>query len=334
VVLERPTLRQYVLDSDAALAAEVVAPLALWRAPDGSDRQEYYALRPVEILAGAGPEGPFEVFPHGEGPPRWQPGERALVFLERTAGRPELAGLAVRFPWFTLQEPGEEWRLAGAEGEAILAQARALAELARTPAGATLPRLRALLHGALLAPALPLRADARAELIRLRGAPGFLASAADAAPFAAATAEPRLPFAERVALARLLEYAPGFDAGRAFSALAREAREREAALALARGFATSTAPEVGVWLASLLAAPDPALRREAAAALGRGVHAAQVGPLARAAADPDERVARAALGALGAIGDPRARAALREVAGGAPPPRRDWAAAELRRLAQ
>jgi len=74
------------------------------------------------------------------------------------------------------------------------------------------------------------------------------------------------------------------------------------------------------------------VRREAALALGRARRTEDVPALARAIGDPDDGVARAALGALGAIGDPAARETLRVVRDAGDPRRGRWAAAELRRL--
>jgi hypothetical protein len=334
VVYDRATLRQYAQHSAVSLVAEFVSGPLLWVAPDASDRQEYFRVRSVEVLRGDAPPELFEFFPHAEGFPSFRAGDRAIVFLERTAERPEFAPLAGRFPWFSVQEEGEEWKLSGDEGEAALALARGYADLADAEPAEGLRRLRALVARGLGSPFAPLRADARSELIALRGARGFFGSDGDVAPFAALVSSPAIPFAERVSLARLLEGAPGFDAARTFGTLVARAKSREDTLALVRVFATSPDPAVARFVVARLADPDPRVRREAALALGRARRAGDVPALARAAADPDEGVARAALGSLGAIGDPAAREALRAVRSGGDARRAGFAAAELRRLEQ
>jgi hypothetical protein len=321
-----------VQHSSVACVAEFVSGPLLWVAPDASDRQEYFRVRSVELLHGAAPPELFEFFPHAEGFPSFQAGDRALVFLERTGTRPEFAPLAGRFPWFSVQESGEEWKLAGAEGDATLSLARGYADLAGAGDAALRPGLRALLLRALGSPFPTLRADARTELIGLRGAARLFGSRDDLAPFAALVASPATPLGERIALARLLEGLPGFDAPGAFASLAAEARSREDSVALVRVYATSPDPVVAAWIRERLGAPDPGLRREAAYALGRGRRPGDVAVLARATGDPDPDVARAAIGSLGAIGDPAAREALRGVRDAGDPRRSRWAAAELRRL--
>jgi hypothetical protein len=331
-VYDRATLRQYVQHSASAFVAEFVSGPLVWVAPDASDRQEYLRARSVEVLRGAPPPELVEFFPHAEGFPSFQAGDRALVFLERTETRPEFGPLAGRFPWFSVQESGEEWKLAGAEGEATLALARGYADLADAADAVLLPNLRALLVSALGSPFPALRADARAELISLRGTAGFFGSRDDAAPFAALVTSAAVPVGERIALARLLEGAPGFDASGAFASFVAEPRSRDDSIALVRVYATSTDPAVAAWIRERLAAPDPGVRREAAYALGRARRSGDVASLGRAAVDPDPDVARAAIGALGAIGDPPAREALRGVRDGGDPRRSRWASAELRRL--
>lgn len=334
VVYDRATLRQYVQYSAVVLVAEFTAGPLLWVAADGSDRQEYFRVRTVEVLQGAAPPEIFEFFPHAEGFPGFRAGDRALVFLERTADRPEFAPLAPRFPWFSVQEAGEEWRLAGPEGDATLTLARGYADLLGAAEDEVLPRLRALVLRGLGCGFPALRANARSELIPLRSRPGFFARTDDVAPFAALVASSPLPLGERIALARLLEGAPGFDATRAFESLAGSPRTRDDTLALVRIFATSADPGVGGWIAARLEDPDASVRREAAFALGRARRAEHVAALARAAGDPDDTVARAALGALGATGDPAARSALRAVSEGGDARRSRWAAAELRKLGE
>jgi hypothetical protein len=332
VLYDRATLRQYVQHSAVAFVAEFASGPLLWVAPDASDRQEYFRVRSVEVLRGATPPELFEFFPHAEGFPSFQAGDRALVFLERTETRPEFAPLAARFPWFSVQESGEEWKLEGADGEATLSLARGYADLADAGDAALLPGLRALQVRALGSPSPALRAEARADLIALRGAAGFFGSKDDVAPFAAIVTSPATPLAERIALARLLEGATGFDAASAFQSFVAEPRSRDDTLSLVRVYATSPDPAVAAWILARLEAPDPGVRREAAIALGRGRRPEHVAALGRAAGDPDGDVARAAIGALGAIGDPAAREALGGVRDADDPRRTRWAAAELRRL--
>jgi hypothetical protein len=330
VALERTTLRQWLTRSDAALVVEFETGLRTWTAPDGLDRQEYFRVRPLERLAGDAPEVSFVFSPHAEGLPAWAPGERALLFLERTDSHPEVAGLAVPFPWLSLQGPGAGWSLEGAEGAAVLAQARALASLSDAPGSEALFRLRALVRAALVSPWPRLRADARAELVVAGRV--LLAEPGEAATWVALLEARSLPLPERVTLLRLLGPAAGFDAGLGFLALTEEASSREERVALVRAGVGLPDPRVRGWVLGRLADPDPRLRRETAQALGRAPRSGDVEALHRAAHDLDDGVSRAAIMALGLLGDPVAVGALEDLRSSAPPPRDAWAAAALRRV--
>lgn len=338
VVVQRPGLRHLLQTSAAAVVVEIASPLRMWEAPDGSDRQEFFTVRALETIAGAPPPSRFDVFPHGEGMPAWKQGDTALLFVERTASRPELAGLAARFPYFTVQEGGQEWKLGGAEGASVLAAARSYHTLASKPAAEAAAALRRLLLQGLRSGAPPLREDAMAELVRAQSVPGFFMTffpgPADLAPFTALIErEAGLPLTTRVALARILGGVHGFDGPLAIRAMTEEPLSAEEKLQLVRIAGAEPDTEISAWLAGLLASPEPLLRREAAYALGRPWHAQQAGALARTLQDPDPGVARAAIRALGSIETPEATAMLQRVANGNESFQKHLAEAELRRIA-
>lgn len=334
VAVEYRSLRQYVQHSAAALEVEILSPVLSWQAPDGRDRQDYFRARSVASLAGAGPQGIFEFFPHAEGLPAYVPGERALLFLERTDGSPELASLAERFPFFSAQRPSDVWPLGGAEGEATRAQARAYAALASLPAEQQVARLRELLLRALVSPWERLRRDGRGELVVLRDHPGVFARPEDVSPFVALLAEPALPLGERAALARLLDGAAGFELGQALGTLTAQARSADDRRALVTTLASAPQPEAAAWIAAQLREPDPGVRRQAAAALRRSRRSEHVEELAAAAHDPDHGVAREATDALAAIGGATALRALHALAAQQDAERAHWATVALRRLGQ
>ena len=89
-------------------------------------------------------------------------------------------------------------------------------------------------------------------------------------------------------------------------------------------------PGARAWMRNQLDAADPRLRSEAAHALGRLGPDRPIAALARAATDPEPKVARAAIRALGSGSEAEARAALEKIAAG-DDPRAGWAQAELRR---
>jgi len=330
VVMSRGSLRQYLQHSALALRVEFLSGPEIWQAPGGADRQEHFRVRILERLAGDGPErGELEFFPHAEGFPGFAAGDRALLFLERTADQPEFAGHATRFPWFSVQGAGEEWRIAG-PGDPTPSLARAwLVWL--DDGGRDADGLAELLARGLGSPAEALQRDAFLELVRARERAGLLDRPAAVARFAAFVDDPRLPLGRRAALIQILAGRPGFDADAAFArvaAAAQDPREREI---LVRQLAGSSLAPVGAWLAQQAASAEAPLRRAAVAAQGRRGAGADLALLARALDDPDAGVARAAVRALGALDSEPARHLLAGVAAGADPVRARWAAAELRR---
>jgi hypothetical protein len=335
VLIGREGLRELVAAADAVALVEIRSPLRLWRADDGSDRRHHYRARALEVLKGETPRGDFDFFLHAEGLPDWEDGERALVFLERSDGRAESVALTERFAFFSAQAPGQEWRIAPRGGE-VLEAARSWIALGAGGPAAT-PRAAALRELVLreLRSADPrLREDGFRALVRLETSEGFLDGPEAVATFAALADEASRPLAERVALSVLLADWPGFDAAvrlRALAASAPALAPRERAL-LIRATAGLDDPRLSDWVAGQLSETDPALRREAASALARPWHVAQVAALARAASDPEPGVARAALRSLVEIGGAEARAALSARAAETPLPLHRFAAAELRRL--
>jgi hypothetical protein len=267
VLFERATLRQWLLGADLVVVAEFEADASLWQAPDGSDRQEWFRVRVVDTLRGRAPGPALDFSPHAEGFPGFRAGDRALLFLARSAGRSEFSRIAGRFPWVSFQGAGQEWRLVGADGDAILAIARRWAALS-TARGGVASELRAVLLDELASGVARLRADALAELMTLRTVPGFL-DAPTTAAFAAWADAPALPASQRLALARLLDGAPGFDAGARLHALTGEPLDGPLLLQLIRVAGASSDPRLRPWLTAQSADPRPAVRREARLALER-----------------------------------------------------------------
>ncbi len=233
-------------------------------------------MRAVEAIAGDAPRAPFDVFPHAEGVPLYREGDIALLFLERTSRRPEFASLAGRFPFFTIQERGQEWKLMDRDAMAVRAAARAYQDLRSNRTADGRAALRTLLLRNLRSEVPALRADAVAELLRARGLPDFFPGPEALAPFTALVGrESELPLTTRVALARTLDGVQGFDADAAVRAMTTETLDREERLALVRVAGNVRDPAVSLWLSRRLGSADATERREAAYALAHPWHAAR-----------------------------------------------------------
>lgn len=330
VVVARGSLRQYLQHSALCVHARFETGPSSWTDPSG-DRQEFYRVRVLERLSGAVDAPPvLDFFPHAEGLPGFRAGDRAVVCLERTETRPELARHARRFPFFSLQEAGEEWRTDG-DSRATLDLARAWARWLAAGGDDVAGMLGLLERG--LASAVPvLQRDALLELSRGRDLPELLDREAHVVRLAAYVASPDLSIGRRAALFMLLAGRPGFGAQEQLAGLVASPRDDAERIALARILAASPMPGVQAWLAGLALDPAPAVRRAAVAAQGRRGAGADMDLLRRALADPDAGVARAATRALGALARPEAVEALRRLARGPDAERARWATAELRRL--
>jgi len=291
VVYDRPTLRQQAGEATVVAIVEFETPLSVWSAPDGSDHQEFFGVRRIETLKGTAPPERFDFFPHAEGEPGFRTGDRAIVFLEPTASRAEFLSLASRFPYFSVQRPGQEWTLPRAARSEAVELARAYADLPRLPDAEAADTLRALLLRGLRASEPRLRADALAELVRARTTPGLLATPEQSAPFVRLAGPGRLTVSERMALALVLEGAPGADPDRALRALAAEPLAADERAGLVRVAARRDDPALRAYVARCAADPDPTVRREAQAALART--AAVPAALAPSPTSPDSKEAPA-----------------------------------------
>jgi hypothetical protein len=268
VLFDRVTLRQWVAGATAVAIVDFEGDASMWQAPDGSDRQEFFRVRVRETLHGDLPAGPLEFFPHAEGFPAFRDGDRAIVFLERSADRVEFRRVAARFPWWSGQGAGHEWVLPpGADGDAIAEVARRLAALRADPSSTDAPKALREHVATELASGVPrLRRDAIVELMRARAWPGFLD--ADAAAAFARFADARsLPPLERLALVRVLDGAPGFDGDARLVAMTTESLAERELVQLVRNAGSSRAPALRTWLATLRNDARPTVRREAQAAL-------------------------------------------------------------------
>jgi len=330
VVFSRGSLRQFLQHSAVSLRVAFVSDVRTWEGPDG-DRQEYFRVRVFERLAGRGPSaGELDFFPHAEGFPAYGRGDRALLFLERTEQRPEFAGLARRFPWFSVQDAGEEWILEPGSREDALAWARELAAWL-AGGGRELAGLRALVVRGLRADAAAVGAVALKKLVRSGSLPGMLDDPDAVAEVAGVLRDAPLRIGERGGLFALLATRPGFDPGLQLPVLRARASGVRERVVLVRQLAGVPHPAVDAWLAALATHEEPRLRRAAVAAQARRGARADLALLERALGDPDSQVARAAIRSLGSLEAPAARRLLEEVASGADPERARWAAAELRR---
>ncbi len=328
VVYGRRTLSDWTAGSRVIAVARIASPLQVWSAPDGSDHQEYFSVEVVEPLAGTLPSTSLDVFPHAEGEPRLRVGATMILFLDPTAERAEFAHLAGRFPYFTAQGAGQEWIFDSIRREipdAVLAWRRVQRN------GGAYAERRDLVLAQLESPEPLLRADAIFELTRLRSAPEMAADENLQKRLALLVASQRIEIPRRLALIKILEGLPGYDASTALLDLAGGDLTSADRIAVIRSCRGSDDSRVLAWLAAQLDSPEAPVRAAALTALASPQGAPLADRIARAAADPDQRVARAAVASLATIATPAALARLESIAA-SDAPVAPQAAARLRRV--
>ncbi len=330
VVYQRRTLRQWAQQCDVIVLAEILSPLQVWSAADRSDHQEFFTIRVVDHVAGEAVPESFDIFPHAEGEPRYEVGDRALLFLDRTAARAEFAPLAERFAYFTTQGSGQEWILRDQHSEALPI---ALEWRERRSSNDYRTR-RDLLLRELAADDRRLRNEALADFAQLRSSDDFRADLQTQQRLAAMVRAERLAVAERISMIHLLDGIPGFSSSDEMLRLAKQTTEGGQRLSIIRACGALRDDAITAWLRRQLADSDRAVRIATLNALAHPWHAAAAEDLVAIASSPDSdvRIGASAIRALGGIGNPAATTALRDIADRQQPPISSLARAELARL--
>lgn len=302
VVYDRRTLRQWAEQAQLIVVAEVLSPLRVWTASDGSDHQEYFSVRVIETLAGASPGTELDVFAHAEGEPRLRVGDTMLLFLDPAAERAEFASLSTRFPYFTTQGAGQEWTFPPGD-PTIPSLATAWRSLRLR--GGTYSDRRDLLLRQLESHDSRLRGDALAELVRMRASTEFRTDRQGVERLIGMARSPDRSIRERVALIKLLDGVEGFSSASALLSLDRPDLATRDRVTIIRACGYVTGPGATAWLREQLRSPDTDVPLAVLSTIGNGAHPELADAVASLTKSPDTRLARAATRTLAAI---RARA--------------------------
>ncbi|MEO2167351.1 MAG: HEAT repeat domain-containing protein [bacterium] len=330
VVYERRTLRQWTEQAQIIVVAEVRSELRVWSATDGSDHQEYFSVRVIELLVGDPGARDLDVFAHAEGEPRLRVGDTMLLFLDPTGERAEFRSLTARFPYFTTQGAGSEWSFVRGDST-IPSAARAL--IALRAGGGTYAARRTLLIQQLKAGDSRLRANAVSELVRLRLTSEFRADREGREELVKLTRSKDLSISRRVALIKILEGSENFSAARSLLDLAGSDIDPGERITIIRASGHMRDPAVTAWLEEQIRSPELEIKLAALTAAGAASHPELLQLVAELAVDPEQRVSRAAVRALAAMDTPAAIVLLQRVAASGSAAG-DFAAAALRRSAR
>jgi hypothetical protein len=268
------------------------------------------------------------------GIPRYAPGARALLFLTRIEKERELAGrgLGEGIRWFTYQEPEQAYGVEGKEGEALVAGVARLIRIEKLPEERRFEALREVLLAFAESDVPTLRVDALHELHEIGDVKETLRKE-DVERLDRTLERREAPVVDRVALIEILSEVPGFDAAGRLVEILGEAATVEERLDVLTALVPHADRRGDAQLRKLLQDPEPLVRAQAAAGLGRPGQKEDVPRLLRCTRDPDPYVRRTAVNALAGVGGGKALKALREVAKNHPDPViRRWAEVHVRRL--
>ena len=290
--------------------ARVLAPLRAWSAPDGSDHQEYFSAEVLERIDGDPGGKQIDVFAHAEGEPRLRTGDHVVLFLDETAERAEFATLAVRFPHFTTQGAGQEWRFDPDDPTMpdLVRRWRALA--GKNDEGA---RMRLLVEQ--LQDGNPrLASDAITELVGMRARSGFASDPEARATLVGMSRDQERKLQHRLVLIRLLDGSENYSAADELLKIAATDLQAPERVAVLRSSARIGDPRVTKWIGTQIDSSEDMVRIAAlASAAGRPDLLLRI---EATAAQAQRQIARAAVRALAADPSAESTAALGRIATG------------------
>lgn len=335
IVYGTRTLHELVAESDLVVRARIAAlddRLGLGDQTTQAGRPSV-AAEVLDVLKGSLEAPKVRFVQHGHGVARFEPGQEALVFLNRIARSRELDALghAGSFAWVSLQEHDEAYELTPDSRKPLLAAVSAY--VVAGAAGDPAPRAAAL-HRATLVSLTS--GDARLASSALRNqvvAPGpGLLTAGDLAVLDPVLADTDVSMGVRVALLTELHRRGLVQGPSRWLALLSPVAPTPDRVTAIRAAAASDEPAVRSRLVALLGDTDPEVAAAAAVAVATPGRESVVAPLTGALAHESPRVRMAAIRGLGRIATPEAVAALEKTAASNPDPvTRRRARAELRK---
>ena len=321
VVFGTETLRGLVVQSDLVARVRILDPGTLDPAAPGSQLalgEPVVVALVLELIKGAPAAGvapaptPLRFVQHGHGVPLYARGQETVIFLQKLERTRELAALAGRVAWVSIQE-GE-----ASPADARLAAAlRAYAALEKLPLAQQLQALRQITLKLLASPDPLLASSAVRDVALLRDAPILMAQ--DLPALDPILSNPATAIGVRLALLSELERRSLVEGPPRWVKLLRETQGADQVAVVQ---AAAAHPSAGLTdeLVTLLASPDALLVSAAAISLGVPGNARAVEPLGKLLSSSTERVRMAAIRGLGRIGTPAAHALLAAAAASHPDP--------------
>jgi uncharacterized protein YjeT (DUF2065 family) len=332
VVYGTRTLRLLTLESDLVVRMRIVDPGTAVALGDSGERETLATGQVLDTLKGTLEDERLRFVQHGHGTPTYEPGEEAVIFLQRIERSRELGASAVadHVRWVSLQEAGARYLLDDAFRGVFLKALRDYAALEALPIAQQPAALRRLTVELLASPDPRLASSAVRDLALAGEAP--IVTADDVPALVPLLASPATPVGVRVALLAELERRGLVEGPPHWARLVRETRGRDRFNAV-RAAAAHPSEPVTRELLALLGDDDPLLVSTAAISLGALGNETAVEPLAKLLASDEHRVRLAAIRGLGRIGTPSARKQLAQAAAQHPDPgTRRRAGAEIRIL--
>ncbi len=323
VVFGTETLRGLVVQADLVARVRILDPGAPGAVAPGSDAPLGEPVVVAEVLewikgAPAPPAAPgsspttLRFVQHGHGVPLYAKSQQTVIFLQKLERTRELAALAGKVAWVSLQE-GK----ASPADARLVAALRAYAALEKLPLAQQSQGLRQITVKLLASPDPMLASSAVRDVALLSNAP--IVTAEDLPALEPVLGNQETPIGVRIALLSELERRKLVDGPPRWVKLLRETSGANQ-LAVVRALAAHPSAAITHELVALFARPDPVLVSAAAISLGVPGNEKAVEPLGRLLESSNERVRMSAIRGLGRIGTPAAQASLAEAAASHPDP--------------
>lgn len=314
IAVSTRSLRWLIADSDLVIRGRPIAVEEMV-AREGAEPLHRPVLRVevLEVLKGPAVDGKELRFAqHGHGVAEYRPNDEALFFLRDLSRSPELSELrgTGKVKWYSSQEHDDDYVLSPQSRRVTLEAARAYVAIEKTPAGKRAEALRRITVKLLASRDLRLSTSALRDLVLAGHAP--LVAKEDIPALIKVIDDSRTSIGVRVGLLAELERRRLLEGDPQWMRLLRTTKRADR-LAVIRAAGAHPSPAVNGELAAILMRPDGAAAAAAAISLGSPGNTTAVGPLSKAAASENTRIAMAAIRGLGKVGSAEARAALASI---------------------
>jgi len=335
LAISNRTLHQLVSRADLVIRARPIRQEIMVIEKNGtSSKREVWRVEVLAVLKGpAVASEDLRFAQHGHGVAPLEAGQEVLLFLRDLARSRELRGLrSSALRWYSDQEHDDHYALDGPSRKDLLDATRRYLRIERLPRDQRATALRRTTIDLLASPVPRVAESALQDVVRA-GTPSPMISTTDVPGLLRLVRKPGAAIGVRVGVLHVLERDGWVDGDSVWAELLTTTTGDER-LVVIRAVTDHPTPQVTAGLLEILRSEDVPAAAAAALAIGTPKRVAAEKPLSIALRSDEQRLAMAAVRALGRVGTDGAREALEEAARAHPNASvRRRAQAELRMLA-